>query len=340
MFNMEMKNVQKLAGIVNALLVGCLVWGMFSFHAYGVTYMFYHCIPTIAMLLLAFYPLYKQRLQLFVVLLYVALSAYMAAATICLGYSAGFHLYALSLTPLAFYMEYMAFKLGIKRMSAVPASLALTVIYFVTAGYTILHGPVYTLDAQALCGYLYVNAGIVFFYVIGYAYMMFKLIMDSERKLTEMANTDRLTGLFNRHYMNAHLEALFNGVFPGQWIAMADIDDFKQINDTYGHVCGDYVLAELAKIMREVCPDCAVSRWGGEEFLLISSSPNLSPELMEKLRRCVEEAVFTYQGRKIPVTITVGVSRYQEELTLTGWIQCADAKLYAGKEKSKNCVVY
>ena len=337
---LEMKKMQKLAAVVNTVLIGCFIMGLVSFRLYGMTYMFYHCIPTIALLISFYYLLYKQLLHVYVTALYAVVAIYMAAGTLCVGYDAGFHLYCTSLIPLAFYMEYMAYKLQTKKMSALAASLVFVAIYLVTSGYAVTNGPLYPVDAQIASRFLYVNAIIVFSFLISYANLMLKLIVASEDKLTDMAHTDRLTGLFNRHYMMSHLDALYQSILPRQWLAMVDIDDFKMINDTYGHNCGDYVLTELTKIMLDVCRGCTISRWGGEEFLAISNASTLDPELMETLRQRVESAPLSYQGKDFSVTITIGVSLYQPGQSLSAWIQSADTKLYDGKASGKNRVVY
>ena len=336
----EIKKMQKLSALVNTVLIGCFIMGLVSFRFYGVTYMVYHCIPTIALLISFYYLLYKRMLHLYVTAVYTVLAIYMAAGTICVGYNAGFHLYCMSLIPLAFYLEYIAYKLQTGKMSAKLSSLALVLIYLATTGYVVLKGPVYHVDAIVAFRFLYVNAIIVFSFVIGYANLTLKLVIASEDKLTDMAHTDRLTGLFNRHYMMSHLDALYQSLLPRQWIAMVDIDDFKKINDTYGHNCGDYVLTEWTKIMRDICKDCTISRWGGEEFLIISNTDALEPALLETLRRRVEETPFSYQGKAFPVTITIGVSCHQSGQSLSGWIQSADAKLYSGKAGGKNRVIY
>ena len=336
----EMKKMQRIAGLVNTIVLGCMILGLLSFQAYGVTYMVYHCIPSIVVLVVFYFFIYKQRLALFVAFIYADLAVYMAAATICLGYNSGFHLYCMSLIPLAFYMEYMANKLQVKKMRALPASIVLVVINLACTGYVVMQGPVYNTEATIALRFMYVNAIIVFCFLIGYGNLMRKLITASEDQLTDMAHTDRLTGLFNRHYMMNHLDALYQAILPGQWIAMADIDDFKKINDTYGHNCGDYVLMELAKIMQDVCQNSTISRWGGEEFLIIGDSESSRPEILETLRQRVEHTSFTHQGKDIPVTITIGVSYYQEGQSLSSWIWNADTKLYDGKNCGKNCVIF
>ena len=336
----KMRNMKKLTLLINTILMGLFLFATGFFRRYGITYMMYHCIPTVIAYILFYYLIYKEKLYLYVMLLYINITAYMAAATLCLGYYSGFHLYCMSLIPLAFYMEYMAHQLHTKKMNALLSSFILAGVYLITTVHVILKGPVYEVDVQTACACQVVNAISVFFFLIGYANLMLRTAMDSEKKLSDMANTDRLTGLFNRHYMMTQLEVFFQTVCPGQWVAMADIDDFKKINDTYGHSCGDYVLVELAGILQDICRECTVSRWGGEEFLIISNSDALKPVMMEQVRQRVERTEFFYQGQPIAVTITVGVSDYQPGQSMTDWIQSADNKMYEGKNKSKNRVIY
>ena len=337
---MDMKTMRRVAAWVNTSLIVGIFMGLIFFRYYGVTYMVWHCIPTIAALIGLYSLLYKGLLYQYAVVVYALLTAYMIAGTICMGYVAGFILYCMSLTPLTFYMEYMAYKLNTKRMKALPLSLGFAAIYLVLSGYVITRGPIYEVSTEGTLGFLYANAFIVFCFLIGYAILMFRTFMSTEGKLTDMANRDYLTGLFNRHYMTAHIEQNRRDIRPGRWIAMADIDDFKRINDAYGHGCGDYVLIEMARIMGEECRSCTISRWGGEEFLIIADDEAIDPRIMEQLRQTVAGTPFTYEDERIKVTITIGVSCYEEGQSLSHWIQRADDKLYEGKHGDKNRVVY
>ena len=323
----QMKEIKKLSLLINTILIGVFIFAMGFFRRYGITYMVYHCIPTVLVYVPLYALIHKEKLYLYVLLLYVNMTVYMVAATICLGYYSGFHLYCMSLIPLAFYFEYIAHQLRTQKMNARLVSIVLAGIFLVCTRYVIINGPVYEIDAQAASACQAVNALGVFFFLIGYANLTLKTAMDSEKKLSDMANTDRLTGLFNRHYMMQRLDELYRDLHPGQWVAMADIDDFKRINDTYGHGGGDYVLVELAKLMGEVCRGCTVSRWGGEEFLIISGSEVPDSAMIETLRQRVESTDFSYEGQRIPVTITAGVSYYQAGQSMSSWIQSADNKL-------------
>lgn len=336
----EMKTMQKITMYVNASLMAFVFFAMFFYKYCGVTYMVYHSIPTLACYVVFFIMLRKGMLYQYAIAVYVVITVYMAAGNICMGYSAGFHLYCISLIPLSFYMVYLARQLGLKRVNPLWISLVLIIVSLSGTVYVVLNGPVYEIGKAPLCACLVLNSVAVFGFLIGYAGFMVKLVIDSEDKLTDMANTDRLTGLSNRHYMMAHLSALQRGIHPEQWLAMADIDDFKKINDTYGHDCGDYVLIEIAKTMQTVCKGCTVCRWGGEEFLITPDTETAKPALLEQLRQRVQEIPFSYQGHDFTVTVTIGAAAYQPGQPLDGWIRNADDKLYEGKAIHKNRVIF
>ena len=335
----EMKTMQKLTMYVNASLMGFVFFALLFYMRYGITYMVYHSIPTLACYVAFFVLLRRGMLYQYAGAVYAVITIYMAAGTLCLGYHAGFHLYCISLIPLSFYMVYMAQQLHLPRANPLWVSLGLICVYLSSTVYVVLKGPFYEVDPSVACACLVVNSVAVFCFLIGYAGFMLKLVSDSERKLTDMANTDRLTGLFNRNYMMTHLSDPSRESFPSQWLAIADIDDFKKINDTYGHSCGDYVLVEMARAMREVCQGCTVCRWGGEEFLIVSDTGAAKPVLLEQLRQRVQHTPFSYQGHDFTVTVTIGVSSRQPGMLLDEWVRDADNKLYEGKAGNKNCVI-
>ena len=336
----QMDKMQKLTVFVNTLLMGFVIMMVGFFAHYGVTYMVIHSLPTLAAYVLLYVPIHKKRLDLYVFLVYGVIIIYMIAATICLGYSYGFHLYCMSLIPLTFYTEYMGRKLGTGRPFAKPMCFALIGIYMCCSSYAVLRGPVYVISDKVACLCMNINAVSVFLFLIGYSSLLQKMVFSSEAQLSDMAHTDQLTGLFNRHYMTEHLHALWDDMTCEQWVAMADIDSFKRINDQYGHNCGDFVLIKLSQIMRDVCGECVICRWGGEEFLIVSREKAQADALLEKLRQSVERTPFIYQEQEIPVTVTIGAAYYQPGQSLDNWIQTADAKLYDGKTNGKNRVVY
>lgn len=242
--------------------------------------------------------------------------------------------------PIIFYTEYMADKLGKTRINAFVVSGIIGICYLVSTGYTAFVGPVYVVD-NALAGSFWVfNSVIVLAFLVYYSRLMLSLIGDYEKKLTDVAHTDRLTGLYNRHFMMTELESSVN---DGNllFVAMIDIDDFKKINDRYGHNAGDYVLVNVSRIMREVCSDCRISRWGGEEFLILSSGRTREEfiNLIETLRKRVNAEDLVFGDDHIKVSVTAGIGDYTGNVSVDHWVKTADDNLYTGKKSGKNKVV-
>ncbi len=175
---------------------------------------------------------------------------------------------------------------------------------------------------------------------------------DVNRKLSAaldqmeiMARQDPLTGLANRRYMLDRLEqeaARAARYGKKLSVAMADIDDFKAINDSRGHECGDLVLKTVSNIMKEsIRTEDMVARWGGEEFLfLFPETPVAGASVIaEKIRGLVESAAIMYRGREARVTVTFGIAEYAPERSIDENISRADNAMYRGKKSSKNTII-
>lgn len=186
---------------------------------------------------------------------------------------------------------------------------------------------------------------ISYFYYKKYADGESKIVSYS-KKLEQLANVDALTQLQNRRSMNSHLEHLAENYYrtDGAFsIVICDIDFFKVINDTYGHDAGDYVLVELSAILRNFMEDKGVvARWGGEEFLLAFEGMNGDYVFMElgKLRNLIKSHAFKYKDTTINVTMTFGLEEYDNIQGIPTKISKADEKLYLGKKRGRDCVIY
>lgn len=156
--------------------------------------------------------------------------------------------------------------------------------------------------------------------------------------------TDALTGLYNRRHFNAELEREFmrSKRYGGNLcIAIIDIDFFKKINDTYGHLCGDYILKEVAYLILENFRKTdMVFRYGGEEFVVIMTETSLENSLipLERLRKTIENNNFIYKDKKITVTVSIGVEANQTDTT-DEFLNNADKALYQAKQNGRNQTV-
>ena len=125
-------------------------------------------------------------------------------------------------------------------------------------------------------------------------------------------------------------------------LMMMDIDHFKKINDTYGHLAGDYVLKQLASVIKaRIRREDTMSRYGGEEFALVLPEVDQinAGQTAEKIRKLVEKTVFKFEDTKIPVTVSMGVSALDPETKdPNDFIKRADEKLYQAKNQGRNQV--
>ena len=166
----------------------------------------------------------------------------------------------------------------------------------------------------------------------------------ANQELYKEAGTDPLTELYNRRGMLDIMEEWLK-TSPGQpfCVAIADIDFFKKVNDTYGHNCGDYALKSLANLFAQSAEksNYMVCRWGGEEFCFFMPNKNLDEagSLMIDLNVAVCHMPLNFEGIDFSVTITAGVEEYDFLSPLTDVIQQADEKLYIGKNSGRNQVV-
>lgn len=166
-------------------------------------------------------------------------------------------------------------------------------------------------------------------------------LKKENRKLAALANYDDLTGLQSRHFFVTHVRKLDPSSDIS--IAIGDIDDFKQINDTYGHVCGDYVLQTIADLIRKTLnPELSyVCRWGGEEFTFLfhGTSFNNAYAALEKLRKRVENYQFSHKNTDFNITMTFGIVPSFGRPVTSKTLDFADKLLYKGKRRGKNQVV-
>ena len=163
-----------------------------------------------------------------------------------------------------------------------------------------------------------------------------KAMQEAKELNEQLARTDPLTGLHNRRAMSRLLNRL-PGEHTDHHLLMIDVDDFKSINDQHGHATGDEVLTGLADLFRELLPEhSTAARWGGEEFLILLATAESAEaiELAEQLRQSA--ASRPVGGSGIQVTISLGLSAWQNADNIDQWIHQADQALYDSKHSGKN----
>jgi diguanylate cyclase (GGDEF)-like protein len=200
------------------------------------------------------------------------------------------------------------------------------------------------LNLIVLFGFAFVSylCGIISINFSAQSYTTIESQAKENDKLMEDVLRDRMTGLYNHSSFAADLRKTLKAYEKDKpvFLAMIDVDDFKSINDTYGHDCGDVILTSLADILRKRCTDSITAyRYGGEEFAMIFVGRSGS-EATGVLQSALEEFV----SRKYPftdraVTFSAGVAEYTSGVTSETFFEQADQTLYSAKRQGKNRVI-
>jgi diguanylate cyclase (GGDEF)-like protein len=271
---------------------------------------------------------------------------HLTLALFCLGWSCGFQLYCIGLLSILFFSSYGSDKNDAYVFHPVQASIISMLVFFGMEYYTSENKPVYAVSFFMQKILYTVNALFIFLLVILFSKEYSDQIRSTEQKYRREADLDELTRLYNRRRMreiigNLHAEAVITHTH--YCVAMFDIDDFKKVNDTYGHAAGDYVLSTIGKILLANCSDTAnVCRWGGEEFLFIEPYTTDNFECMERIeaiRKSTEVYQFIYDSKSFNITVTAGVANCSGDTAITKVIAKADENLYLGKNTGKNKVI-
>ena len=177
------------------------------------------------------------------------------------------------------------------------------------------------------------------------AYTYTRVARQAQSKLEHLAATDMLTGLYNRRrLLEIAKQELTRLQRTGGSLAiiMADIDDFKAINDGFGHECGDLALKAIAACLKEtVRAQDHVARWGGEEFLLLLPDTRLpgAHVLADKVREAVSSTPIHYENTSFNITLTAGVIEFSPKDDFNRSLSRVDNALLEGKRTGKNRVV-
>ena len=171
---------------------------------------------------------------------------------------------------------------------------------------------------------------------------------SAEEKLQQLSSTDSLTGLFNRRYFFEIAEQEFakaSRYDRSMSLAILDLDMFKNINDTYGHLAGDQALIHVGSLLRRMVREPDISaRYGGEEFIMLFTETDCSGarNVAERLRKLVEDTPVHYENNSISLTVSIGVSEKnnnEKAETFDHLISQADQALYKAKKDGRNRVV-
>ena len=205
---------------------------------------------------------------------------------------------------------------------------------------------------KSLLQYSYTSEFMLRFPVLYLAVLFVSILMEIMRSETQkqleeskgqyryLYRHDALTGLYNRYGISEYMDVQMTENDKAS-IIIVDIDDFKSINDGYGHEFGDEVLKRVAQRIPELmCNECHCCRWGGEEFLLIMRCKHDAVETAENIRREIEALEFTHGEEIVNVTVSVGVCvvKSDKKVGVHELIDIADKALYRSKGAGKNSI--
>ncbi len=279
----------------------------------------------------------------------VEVTAYTIISTHYVGLRCGTYCFLFSIVPIIIYFGTYLFK-GVKRWNVV---IALALNFVIFAFLYIKYAPVEPVFAVSpgirLFLVMYSSFAMVFatiFYNTMYIYsseMQMSSLEQQNRQLSEDAQVDALTSLLNRRGFLPLIEPLMKDEQKGRFcIAFCDIDNFKRINDSYGHDAGDEVLRHITGLIRKEMSECEICRWGGEEIVILMRDLDISSakDRVENLRKSIETSPTPFYNKRLSATITIGLEenrdRYSEPEEI---IKAADERMYYGKQHGKNILI-
>ena len=294
----------------------------------------------------------NKQFKLITLAITAEVNLFVLFTTLAYGQRLHFNLFCLLLIPAAFYITYSAknFKHPF-IVSNVISLISLANLIFST----FFSHPIYAESKNRFQGLSVVTTVInitVTCLLLGIFSFMFTIEMRNStatlesrtRQLKQLSSIDPLTKLANRRSMmeklniSMHLLRKDKKVFS---LILGDIDDFKKVNDTYGHDCGDKVLVMVSEtISSQMREGDFVCRWGGEErLILVNGNIDAAKSLGERILNKICQNSVTHEGNDVKVTMTFGVAQANESFRIEDFIQQADNRLYYGKTHGKCQVV-
>ena len=274
---------------------------------------------------------------------HLEVALFTAITTIYLGWAPGYTFYLIALCSLVYFCPY--------RNIYIPYYFAIgeITLFLILKIYTVNHAPLAPIASSTAINVIYCLNALACVAVILYAAFITNLsgifarreLVEKNKDLQQQLHHDDLTQLYTRNYLT---EKFHKATERSQRMALvlADVDNFKYINDTYGHPCGDYVLFTISTIMKTVCPSGTdICRWGGEEFVLLVYNSNKEEALasIQNLCKAIAAYDFHFEGIDFHVTATFGISFTDEHTTLNELVHLADERMYHGKQTGKNRVI-
>ena len=285
----------------------------------------------------------NKNMVLYLLILYAEILIHMTLASICMGWKCGFQLYFFAFLPIIYYCDYISKKRKLMKIYTMPLSILVIIVF--------LFIRMYAYDAYAIYDHISettefviftINIIMTFAFLIMFMSMFERMSLQTESSLQHLAEYDLLTNLSNRHRMTAIFDKLVKNNI-GFSVAILDIDDFKKVNDTYGHNAGDRTLKAFADVLKDVeKDDIYACRWGGEEFLIVLEGENTyetAKALLELVRVNVSNLRIPTDEGELKITVSSGIAIYHQGERPSNTINRADSYLYIAKSSGKNQVI-
>lgn len=281
----------------------------------------------------------KTRIASFILL--IKISVFSLTATFLFGTSVNAHWFVMvAALPAVLYLDFT-------KIQKICIAAALPVLLNLQLSFPIMFYPPFDMSDNTFLSFSFANIVVLSgIFVVALNVIITHRISAMQLKeiddIRHISNIDPLTELNNRRSAEDFFEKLVsdNQTIPSVF-CLIDIDDFKLVNDTYGHDAGDIVLSTVANILRNNTRQTdLVCRWGGEEFLVVlpKCSFEVGQRILEKIRKSIEDEVFPTEAADVKVTITGGASALTDG-DIKSALSACDKNLYEGKRNGKNQIV-
>jgi diguanylate cyclase (GGDEF)-like protein len=281
--------------------------------------------------------------------IFTEVSLYAATSVYFIGWDCGSPYFLFAIIPILIYFGSYLFK-GNQRwiiVILISITLALFAFLYLRRGQMVpvfLVAPI--VKAILMLFTTFSMAISVIFYNVIYIYSSeyeLNRLEEENDQLSAESKEDTLTHLLNRRGFMPIITEIANRSNEATFsVAFCDIDNFKRINDSYGHDCGDEVLRHITKIIVGMMQGCEVCRWGGEEIIILMRGYDLTTakNKLEDIRKTIENSPTTFYNKRISATLTIGVEEYSDSYQdVEDLIKVADERMYYGKQHGKNIVI-
>ena len=308
------------------------------FYVIGATFLAVVNIGSVSIYAACIELLRRKRNRAVLLLTWIEVIGHTALAVRSLGWDSGFHYYLLVFIPLIFVSTTR------RPSSKVGLAMLLGFIYMGMEAIMRSVPPLSVIDPSVLVALRYANITACFISLGYLAYFYSRTVGEAERRLQIMATTDFLTGLYTRRHIIgiAEYEKMRRRRSHRPLsVIIADIDNFKSVNDQYGHEIGDQTLTMVSRRIRSVLREQdSIARWGGEEFLILlpDTGIGVAATVAERIRETIAASPARQGEDAFTITITLGVGECREDENADACIARADQALYRGKKSGKNCV--